>query len=155
MALLLHHHGQALTGDLDFHRQGRAHDALKGAVPMSGVYWIPTLEEDTPAMFKMFPKAFGTDKEACRDASPIHHLKGASVPMLAITESDCAPIRAQMKMFKAAVDKEGLGNIRFEDAADRTHLTIVTKMARKGEDPVRDLVIGFIRKRCEELDGKK
>lgn len=130
-------------------------DAIKGAVPMSGVYEIPALGDNAGPLMKMFPTAFGSDKDVCRDASPLQHLKGAKIPMLILTESDDPPIRAQMKLFKAAADREGLAHIRFEDAEDRTHLTIVSKMFRRGDDPVRDRIIEFIKERCAELDAKK
>jgi acetyl esterase/lipase len=130
-------------------------DALKGAVPMSGLYMIFAIEDAKGPLTAMFPKAFGTDKEVCRDASPMSHLKdGKAPPMLVITESKDPPVRAQMKMFQAAAEKDGLKSIRFADAEDRTHLTIVTKMMAKGDDPVRAMVVDFVQQRCKELDGK-
>jgi len=128
-------------------------EAIKGAVPMSGMYAIFAVENAKGAFMEVFPKAFGTDREVCRDASPVLHLKDAKVPMLVITEVKDPPVRAQMRIFQAAVEKEGLKNIRFADAEDRTHLTIVTQMMRKGEDPVREKVADFVRGRCKELDA--
>ncbi len=130
--------------------------ALKGAIPMSGVYSIPALPEETKApLLAMFPKAFGSDAETCRAASPIHHVKGSALPMLVLTESDDIPIRAQMALFKAAVEKEEAGHIRFEDARERNHFSIVLRMMRAGDDPVRDRVIEFIRGCAAELDAGK
>jgi acetyl esterase/lipase len=131
-------------------------DALKGTVPMSGVYSIPALPEETRLpLMAMFPKSFGSDPEVCRAASPVSHLKGSAVPMLILTESDDLPIRAQAAGFKAAVEKEGLKHVLFEDAKDRNHFSIVIRMMRAGDDPVRDRVIEFIRSRCRELEEKK
>jgi acetyl esterase/lipase len=129
-------------------------DAIKGAIPLSGVYDIPALQDPKQPLLAMFPKSFGSDREVCRDASPISHLRGSTTPILVITESDDLPVRLQMEMFKRAAEREGLKNIQFADAANRNHLSIVLKLMGKEEDPVRDRIVDFVHARCRELDGR-
>ena len=44
-------------------------DAIKGAVPMSGLYMIFAIEDSKSPITAMFPKAFGTDKDVCQSQS--------------------------------------------------------------------------------------
>ncbi len=130
-------------------------DALKGTIPMSGVYLILAHPEGSGPMGRMLPQAFGSDKDVCRDASPVTHVKSCAAPMLVITESSGAPLRMQTALLKAAAQKAGVKGIRFADAEDRNHFTIVGRMMREGDDPVRDTICDFVRERCRELDAKK
>jgi acetyl esterase/lipase len=129
--------------------------AIKGTVPLSGVYEVPALPEGGGPLLSIFPKAFGSDREACREASPAAHVKGNKIPMLVLTESDDLIVRAYMAFFKAAVEREGLKNVQFADAQNRNHFSIVLKMMGKEEDPVRTRIVEFVRQRCTELDGGK
>jgi acetyl esterase/lipase len=131
-------------------------DAIKGAIPMSGVYEIPALSEETRGPLAIFPAAFGSDPEVCRDASPVTHARHARAPMLVLTEvDDNFRVRPSMKAFQAALEMEGISNARFVDAKGRDHISIVTRMMRPGEDEVRDAIVEFVEKRCAELDGKR
>jgi acetyl esterase/lipase len=127
-------------------------DAIKGTVPMSGVYTIPPLAADTKGFMQIFPKAFGSDPEACRDASPTAHVSKARVPMLVLTETDDNyKVRAGMELFKAALGRAGFKDVSFKDAEGRNHISIVTRMAQEGEDVSRDAIVEFVTKRCKEL----
>lgn len=122
-------------------------DAIKGVIPMSGVYRIPARGGD------MFAAAFGTDRDACADASPIKHVETASAPMLVITETDDTyRLRPSMKAFRKALEKAEFKDVEFIDAEERNHISIVTKLGKKGEEPQRAAMIEFIKKRCAELD---
>lgn len=117
-------------------------DVLKGAVPMSGVYEV--------GGSSFYRDAFGDDKAARADASPLSHVKDFKLPMLVITETDDNyHLRPDMEKLKKAFD--GAKNVSFLDADDRNHITIVTRMMLKADDPARDAIVDFIKKRCEEL----
>jgi len=130
-------------------------DAIKGAIPMSGVYTIPAVKRELPGL-KMFKEAFGSEPDVCAEASPTTHVKNAKAPMLVITETedDKALLRETMAGFKKAVEAAELKNVTFLDAQDRNHISIVTKLMAKGDDPSRSAMIEFITKRCAELDRK-
>jgi acetyl esterase/lipase len=130
--------------------------ALKGAIPMSGVYRIPALPADTKGLGFIFPRAFGSSAEVCEAASPIAHVGTLTCPMLVITETqDFGVIRQNMELLRAAAQKAGVSDIRFMDAEQRNHITIVTSLARRGDEAVRELMVDFVRQRCQALDAKK
>jgi acetyl esterase/lipase len=130
-------------------------DAIQGAIPMSGPYTIPALPQGTNGILKIFPDAFGSDKNVCRDASPVTHVKHCKVPLLVLTETtDTLRVRPMMEQLRDAVKREGVNGVEFVDAEERDHNSIVTRMMGKGDDPYRDRVIEFVRSRCKELDGK-
>jgi acetyl esterase/lipase len=130
--------------------------AIKGAIPMSGVYTIPALPAETKGLLAMFPESFGSDPDVCRAASPITHVAHLSLPMLVITESDDAgAIRPGMQIFRAAAEKAGVKELRFIDAEHRNHFSIVMHLARKGDDPARIAMLEFVRERCKALDAAK
>jgi len=130
--------------------------ALKGAIPMSGVYRIPALPANTSGLGALFPRAFGSSAEVCEAASPVTHLGTLTCPMLVITETqDFGVIRNNMELLRAAAQKAGVSDIRFVDAEQRNHITIVTSLARRGDEPVRQAMVDFVRQRCQALDAKK
>lgn len=129
--------------------------ALKGAIPMSGVYEIPALPADTNRLLKMFPVCFGSDPEVCRNASPTTHVGTLTCPMLVITESeDIGMIRSNMELLRAAARAAGVQGVRFLDAEHRNHITIVTHLAQLRDEPVRNSMLEFVRQRCRELAAK-
>jgi acetyl esterase/lipase len=129
--------------------------AVKGAIPMSGVYFIPALPADAKGALRMLPDAFGSDPAACRDASPVTHVGNCDFPMLVCTETDDNfRVRPSMELLKGAVSKEGVRNVEFFDAQDRNHISIVVRMGAPGEDPTRQRILEFVRARCKELDSK-
>lgn len=120
--------------------------AIKGAIPMSGVYFVPALPADTKGFLRILPDAFGSDPDACRDASPTAHVKTAACPFLVLTETDDnLRVRPSMELFRAAVAKEGVKGFEFVDAEERNHLSIVTRMAGQGEDPCRRRILDFVK----------
>ncbi len=128
---------------------------IKGVIPMSGPYVIPPLPEDAPGILRIFPEAFGSDKEVCVDASPITHVKNLKAPMLVLTEmDDNLKVRPSMVAFKKAIEKEGVKGAEFVDAEGRNHNTIIANMFQKADDPYRDKIVEFVKKTCDALDGK-
>ena len=130
--------------------------AIKGAIPMSGVYTIPALPAETQGFLSIFPEAFGSDRDVCRDASPTTHVANASAPMLVLTETDDnLRVRPSMRLLKAAVGRAGVKDVEFVDAEERNHISIMMRMGGSGDDPVRDRIVKFVRERCRELDAAK
>lgn len=126
-------------------------DAIKGSIPISGVYDIPAVEKEN-RLLKIFYDAFGPDSDVCRDASPVTHVKNLKAPMLVVTETkDNSMVRPTMKKFKEAFEKEGIKGVEFADAEDRDHGSILSKMSLDRDDPVRAKIVEFIKKRCAEL----
>ena len=135
--------------------RGVPDDALKGTIPMSGVYSIPALPADARGLMSMFPGAFGSDPAACRDASPLTHVAGLSAPMLVITETeDAAFLRGGMQLLRAAGIRADVKDLRFIDAEHRNHFSIVIGLARKSGDPQRSAMLDFVRRRCLALVTK-
>ncbi|HVR85265.1 MAG TPA: alpha/beta hydrolase [Planctomycetota bacterium] len=149
------HLSALLTLDPQYlHAQKVPDGALKGSIPMSGVYNVPALPADSKGLLAMFPASFGSDPEICRAASPVSHIANLSCPMLVITESeDVGMIRPSMKLFQRAAEKAGVKDLRFIDAEQRNHISIVMNLARK-TDEVRASMLDFIQKRCKDLDSK-
>lgn len=132
-----------------------AADAIKGAIPMSGVYWIPPVREGRRGPLAVLSRAFGEDPESCRDASPVEHVADCRTPLLVLTESeDTLFLRASMERFRTALREAGIERADFRDAEGRDHISIVTEMFRQGPEPVRDGIVEFVRARCRELDGE-
>ena len=89
----------------------------------------------------------GADADVGKDASPVTHADQAKAPMLVITETDDNyRLRPSMERFKAALDKAGFEDVEFVDAQERNHITIVTNLAKKGDEPQRAAMIEFILK---------
>jgi len=73
--------------------------------------------------------------------------------MLVITETDhSAPVRLYVELFRDAVHKAGSKEVRFLDARNRNHFSIVVGLAAKTADPSRTAMVEFIRERCRQLD---
>lgn len=120
--------------------------AIKGAIPMSGIYKIFALPAETRGILKIMPDAFGSDPDACRSASPVTHLRNASCPMLVLTETeDTLKVRPSMTLLKAAVERWDVKDVEFVDAEGRDHFTIVAKLASPGEDSYRERILNFVR----------
>jgi acetyl esterase/lipase len=127
--------------------------AIKGSIPMSGVYNIPALPQGTKGPLAIFPESFGSDPRGCRDASPATHVAELCCPMLVITETeDPGPVRLYARLFREAARRAGVKDVRFIDAERRNHFSIVIALGAKAEDPSRTAMVEFIRRRSAELD---
>ena len=148
------HLSALLACDPKYLRAAKVPDgALKGAIPMSGVYTIPALPAGTRGLLAMFPDSFGSDPKACRDASPAAHVAELAAPLLVITETeDAAPVRLYLRLFREAANRAGVTGIRYLDAEKRNHFSIVVGLAAKAADPSRTAMVEFIRERCRQLD---
>ena len=129
-------------------------DAIKGAIPMSGIYSIPAIKRDLPGM-KMFKDAFGSDADTCKGASPVEFVENAGPPLLVITEADESGggegvpasklVRESTERFQKALEKAEFKRATFLDARDRNHITIVSKLSGEADDPTRAAMMEFIR----------
>lgn len=120
--------------------------AIRGVIPMSGLYKVFALPGDTKGLLRIMPEAFGSDPETCRSASPVTHLKNASCPFLVLTETDDnLRVRPSMTLLQAAVERWDVKGFEFVDAQGRDHFTILTKMMGPGEDPYRRKVLDFVK----------
>ncbi|HXX94082.1 MAG TPA: alpha/beta hydrolase [Planctomycetota bacterium] len=136
-------------------------EAIKGIIPMSGIYQILPFKTEAPGT-GLIRNAFGDDEKLCEDASPTHFVKNAKAPMLVITEADAKGggqgvpesffVRSSTAVFKTALEQSGFKDVTFMDAKDRNHVTIVMDLMKKGDDFVREAMVQFIRKRCQDLD---
>ncbi|HEX7899745.1 MAG TPA: alpha/beta hydrolase [Planctomycetota bacterium] len=119
--------------------------AIKGAIPMSGVYLVTALPPDTRGILKILPDAFGSDRDVCRAASPVTHVKNAACPFLVLTETDDnLKVRPSMMFLKAAVERSGAKGFEFVDAEGRDHFSIIARMMGEAEDPYRQRVLEFV-----------
>ncbi len=119
--------------------------AIKGAIPMSGVYLVTALPADTKGILKIMPDAFGSDREVCHAASPVTHVKNATCPFLVLTETqDTLLVRPSMMFLKAAVQGSGTNGFEFVDAEGRDHFTIIGRMMAEGADPYRERILKFV-----------
>lgn len=120
--------------------------AIKGAIPLSGVYAVMALPPDTKGILKILPDAFGSDPELCRRASPTSHVKNAACPFLVLTETeDNLKVRPSMNLLKLAVQKESVKGFEFVDAEGRDHFSIIVKMMGAEEDPYRARILDFVK----------
>lgn len=121
--------------------------AIKGAIPMSGVYLVPALPADTKGILKILPDAFGSDPDVCRKASPTTYVKEVACPILVLTETeDTLRVRPSMESLKAAVAREGAKGFEFVDADERTHISIIARMGAAGDDPYRRRILDFVKR---------
>ncbi|MHC4940136.1 MAG: alpha/beta hydrolase [Planctomycetota bacterium] len=88
---------------------------------------------------------FGESEEEWIAASPATYLEGCTMPMVIVGEKGQG-MRIYHEDFRVAVKKSGVTSIRFVEADDRTHGQSTPFMSRKHSDPVRDMMIGFIRR---------
>ena len=130
--------------------------ASKGAIPMSGVYVVPPLPEDTKGFLKILPQAFGSDADGCRLASPATFVKNAACPFLVLTETiDTLKVRPSMGALRLAVEKEAAKDFTFLDAEERDHISIVTRMMGLTADPYRQRIVDFVLARSKALDDAR
>ena len=85
-------------------------------------------------------------REGLPDASPITYLKGATIPMLVLTEGQTAPYT---RVFDEAVTAGGMTDlIQFSYYDDETHASLLG-MLSEPESPARDEMLDYIAKMVE------
>lgn len=129
---------------------GLSVDAVAGAIPIEGTYDIAHYYEVLTAGLGQdkadahVHAVFGAKPDGWKDASPSHFLQGNSVPMLVVTGEEEAFGKYADRLREAA-QAQGKQNVRFYDAKDRVHATIILLMTRRTPDPVRREILDFVR----------
>jgi acetyl esterase/lipase len=129
--------------------QGLTLRAIRGAVPISGVYDVP---DGT-----LMRKVFGDDAAARKLASPTHHACAGAPPFLIIYSTTELPgcEGTQAEAFAKALRGQGCSAVTFE-AKNRNHGTVLLN-AMFDDDPVAQQVLGFVASRVVlhrlETDG--
>jgi acetyl esterase/lipase len=114
--------------------EGVKQSAIRGAIPMSGVMSISD---------KLLPSVFGRDKEVCKLASPLSHVRADLPPFLVIwADSDLPLCSKTSKEFYDALkgkkcEAEGI------EVKERNHVTLLLNAAAEA-DPVRLAIHKFI-----------
>jgi acetyl esterase/lipase len=110
--------------------------AIKGAIPLSGVYRIRPGDNLTKEVFG--------DAKACKQASPLEHVKGKHPPFLiAYGDDDFRTCDVMSEQLGKAL-KDCKGEAAVLKVPDRNHLTIVLKAAAGEDDPLTQAVLKFI-----------
>jgi acetyl esterase/lipase len=109
--------------------------AVKGMIPMSGVYTILPLG--------MFKSAFGTDADLCRAASPQTHVKGAHPPALIIYADKDYPFLDQMAEQFCKKLQGCKCEARSLIVNKRDHISLIVQTA-SAADPATQAILEFI-----------
>jgi len=123
--------------------QGLSLKAIRGAIPMSGVYRI---EADG----HMYDTMFGEDPKTRRDASPVCRACSDAPPFLIIyADHDLAMCSKQFAEEFCTALKEHKGNVKSLEVPDRNHVTLLLKAASDA-DPVNKAVRDFVAEHTRE-----
>jgi acetyl esterase/lipase len=117
--------------------QGLAISNIKGTIPLSGVFVVAPSE--------MFKGVFTDDKEVCKSASPIEHVRGKHPPCLMLyADKDYLTLDTMAEQMCKKL-KECQCDASTCKVADRTHITIITSM-RNESDPANQAIFEFLAK---------
>jgi acetyl esterase/lipase len=110
--------------------------AIRGVLPISGVYQIPAYA---------LTRVFGTDREVARKASPLEHVRAGLPPFLILCAdkdlSACGKAPSE-RFCKALVGKDC--KAEFKEIEGSTHIKILMSATRP-DDPVSEALLTFIR----------
>lgn len=110
--------------------------AIKGVIPISGVYMIDRT-------IKYYDNIFGTDGDVRQKASPLEHVRAQLPPFLVIyAESDYTYLDQMAIAFTKALQAKK-DDVRLLEIKDRSHISIVGRLWRQ-EDDTFQAVLGFI-----------
>jgi acetyl esterase/lipase len=129
------------TDDKYLSKEGLALKDVRGVIAISGVHEINSL-------LPMFRNTFGKDKEECRDASPISHVKAGDPPFLLLYADRDLPFLGKMAEDMNEVLKKNKCDAECMKVAHRTHMTIIVMLAQEA-DSTRDAIFDFIAKHSE------
>jgi acetyl esterase/lipase len=115
-------------------------DALKGVIPISGVYRIPD---------PLFGNVFGTDATERKQAAPLSHVRAGLPPFLIVYADEDFPTCDQMSADFCRALKEQKDDAEVLEIKKRNHFTILLNIPAK-TDPVTEAVVGFIRKHAKQ-----
>lgn len=116
--------------------EGLSLQAIKGAIPLSGIYQIP---DNFP------PMVFGKDVAVKKQASPLHHVKEDLPPFLILYADRDMPLCDRMSNTFCEALQAKKCSAEVVEVKERNHVTIILHLARE-EDPAMQAVVSFIRK---------
>lgn len=118
-------------------RHGVELSAIRGAMPISGVYFIGPSKGFTPV--------FGNDAEGLKSASPISHVSKDNPPFLILyAEKDIKGFDKLADRFGASLKKAGV-EASVHELTDRNHGSIVFAISG-ADDPTAELILNFVKK---------
>ena len=113
---------------------------IRGAVPVSAFYWVER-EGVAPDRDK---SVWGTDPKVWVDASPAHHLKSGTPPMLILYADGDEDWRRRQNVEAAqAMKAAGQASVEIAMITDRTHMTIWERMSAD-RDETAERIIQFV-----------
>jgi acetyl esterase/lipase len=120
--------------------------AIRGAIPLSGVY-------DIPAGQRLFDRVFGLDPAARKEASPIRHVHAGLPPFLIVYADRDLPMcgRETSEAFCKALTGKQCSALTVE-AAKRNHVTLILNAGRE-DDVVAQRILKFVADHCGEPKG--
>ncbi len=115
--------------------------ALKGVIPISGVYDMQALGEVFGASLAQI---FGSDEAALSAASPIRMVRADAPPFLVLWgQNDLPTLPRQAENFLSALQRVG-APVQGGEMAGRDHSTILGDIGTEG-DPTTDAIFNFLR----------
>lgn len=124
------------TDETYLKNEGLSLKAIKGVIPMSGVYRIPE---------RMMPAVFGKDPEVVKKASPLEHVRAGLPPFLIIYADRDMPMCDTMSELFCKALKEKACTAETCSIADRSHVSIIMRVSR-ANDPCAQAIARFIAK---------
>lgn len=117
--------------------EGLCRSAIKGAIPISGVYDVATVE------LGLFQTVFGRDAAVRKEASPVTHVGPGLPPFLIVyADNDFRTCDEMSEKFCRAL-KEQQCEARTLEVKDRNHITVLLNASRS-EDPVPQAIREFV-----------
>ena len=117
-------------------------DAIRGVMPLSGVYQIV-------AGFPAFSLPFGDDKKSCEAASPLTHVKEKLPPFLiAYGDKDFPTLDKMAEDFGKKL-KQSKCEAEVLKLEKRDHFTIIINLIASAADPLTAAMLKFIDKHTD------
>jgi acetyl esterase/lipase len=114
--------------------------AIKGAIPMSGVYAIPEW---------FMPEVFGKEAEVKKQAGPLEHVKEGLPPFCIVYAEHDMPFCGKMSNAFCTALKDKKCTAEAVEIKKRDHMTIIGLFSREN-DPALRAVTAFIEKQLEQ-----
>jgi len=114
---------------------------IHGVISISGVHHIVPI-------VPICRTAFGSDREECRDASPINHVGKSEPPFLLLYADKDIPTLGRMAEDMDAELKKNKCDSECMKMTHRTHITIMTSMV-DDNDEARRAVVQFVAEHSE------
>ncbi|MFH1539283.1 MAG: prolyl oligopeptidase family serine peptidase, partial [bacterium] len=123
-------------------------DAIRGAIPISGVYDFSLKatgdDKDQDKIKEAMRGMFTDDGENRKDASPILHIhKGVPPMMIIVAKKDPGSIREQTAAFKKALEDAG-EKPEYVFLKNEGHVSEIMRIG-KFNDPISEHVLRFIK----------